>query len=525
MADSHSEPEKYSLDEMMERLGKSSTSNETEGELVTRADGTQALKVRKRKRRTEQPIKAKAAKTRKIRIIQVTILLILMMILGLGAAGLFVYSNSAPFRTRLLTKISQGTGASADVAQFRVTPLGVNSTRINLQWPENQLLQDLALTRVKADLSPSSYFGKSWSGNEAEAVQATLVMKLPPAGLSTSENAADFSAMHFNRLSANQLNITLNQGDSRMLQLNDTEGSFYQNLDAGNPELRLNKGSLSIANWPTLNLDRASITFQGNDINIGFLRLATSPNDRGTLALSGKISPYSPDTRNTLDITLSEFKISELMGSMSFLLPGKVDTREVEGSNTLTFGLGANPDADLKVSFASSLSSTLGIERFPFLYQLSRRFDDQWFLHPIFESKAIGQLERKGKNVMLTNLELEHRGKIAIVGNLSANQDEVLSGNLDLGVSPTLITNSGDARLDAIFSPVRDGFRWISLKASGIASDPNDNFESIYLNADPSTANLHNNSQAPADKSKEDTETAPELNSDEMWKYLSNSPR
>ena len=45
-----SDPEKYSIDEMMERLkGQPADDPATAGELVTRADGSQALRVRKRK--------------------------------------------------------------------------------------------------------------------------------------------------------------------------------------------------------------------------------------------------------------------------------------------------------------------------------------------------------------------------------------------------------------------------------------------------------------------------------------------
>jgi len=61
------EPESYTLDQMMERLKE--RGNE-EGELVTRADGTQALKVKKRKRRSEQPHKEAAKRQQKIRLFQ-----------------------------------------------------------------------------------------------------------------------------------------------------------------------------------------------------------------------------------------------------------------------------------------------------------------------------------------------------------------------------------------------------------------------------------------------------------------------
>ncbi|HAO94958.1 MAG TPA: hypothetical protein DCQ96_02785, partial [Verrucomicrobiales bacterium] len=50
-----SEPRSYSVEEMMEKLKKGKTQSATrDKELVTRADGSQVTRVRKRKRRTQQ---------------------------------------------------------------------------------------------------------------------------------------------------------------------------------------------------------------------------------------------------------------------------------------------------------------------------------------------------------------------------------------------------------------------------------------------------------------------------------------
>ncbi|MEY3896152.1 MAG: hypothetical protein RLZZ214_1672, partial [Verrucomicrobiota bacterium] len=57
MPASPSEPEKYSIDEMMDRLKSSPPPNPEDGELVIRPDGTQAIRVKRRKRRTSQPVK------------------------------------------------------------------------------------------------------------------------------------------------------------------------------------------------------------------------------------------------------------------------------------------------------------------------------------------------------------------------------------------------------------------------------------------------------------------------------------
>ncbi|MBU6327458.1 MAG: hypothetical protein KGQ89_07515, partial [Verrucomicrobia bacterium] len=64
------EPESYSLEEMMRRLKER---GHNEGELVVRSDGTQALKVKKRKRRSNQPHKEEMKRAQQFRVVQLAI--------------------------------------------------------------------------------------------------------------------------------------------------------------------------------------------------------------------------------------------------------------------------------------------------------------------------------------------------------------------------------------------------------------------------------------------------------------------
>jgi hypothetical protein len=95
-------PEKYSIDEMMDRLKQSSAENPDNGELVTRADGTQAVRVRKRKRRSKQPHKQDAQRTRRARVIQIAAAFVLVILAALTAGIGIIYANSSPFRNSLV---------------------------------------------------------------------------------------------------------------------------------------------------------------------------------------------------------------------------------------------------------------------------------------------------------------------------------------------------------------------------------------------------------------------------------------
>ena len=128
-----SEPESYNIEEMIDRLkGRSSDPSADEGQLVTRADGTVAIRVRKRKRRTDQPHKEQE---RRIRVLQVTGLLVFLLLIVLSLGGLTIYVNSPPFRKGVVTKIGWATGSDVALNQFRMNPSGANAGGVDLKWP------------------------------------------------------------------------------------------------------------------------------------------------------------------------------------------------------------------------------------------------------------------------------------------------------------------------------------------------------------------------------------------------------
>ena len=66
-SESSTDQSNYSVDEMMERLrrGEREKQSSEDGELVTREDGTQVMRVRRRKRRSKQPEAEARKKTKR----------------------------------------------------------------------------------------------------------------------------------------------------------------------------------------------------------------------------------------------------------------------------------------------------------------------------------------------------------------------------------------------------------------------------------------------------------------------------
>ena len=48
-----------------------------------------------------------------------------------------------------------------------------------------------------------------------------------------------------------------------------------------------------------------------------------------------------------------------------------------------------------------------------------------------------------------------------------------------------MITASKASRLNAMFGPPKEGFRWISLKIGGPVASPTDNFKDLFSSTSP----------------------------------------
>lgn len=476
-----SEPEKYSIDEMMNRLTATPSEDPANGELVTRSDGSQAIRVRKRKRRSTQPHKERADRNRKVRIVQVSAAFILLLLAALAIGAAVVYANSKPFREALVTRISQATGAKPDLETFRMNPRTANSGKLTLQWPQGNVLDTLSLRQLSAEIFPASFLGKAFTGEEVTVSEASLTLRLPQPGESLREIPASDGLLpvRFKRYRTPAFNLTLDTSEGKILQLNGTEASFSQDTVGGKPQMRLYHGDLGIPGWPKLRLDRGLIEFRGEETDIIGLRLMHELEDSGSFALSGTITPYQPAYLSSLAVSLESFQLSGLIGSQfGDLLSGRIDSSPTAKSNSFSFKPSVGTSPVLEVAFSVSPLSAIEVRRFPFLASLSNLLDeDDWFLKPVFDSDATGVLHRQNGTITLRDLNLESKGRMILRGDLSMNTNQSLSGNLRIGLPDSMIPTT--SRLKTVFSPPQDGYQWAAVKISGTAALPADNFQQL----------------------------------------------
>jgi len=476
-----SEPESYNIDEMMDRLkSRSSDSSTDEGQLVTRADGTKAIRVRKKKRRTEQPHKERE---RRIRVIQVAGLLIFLLLILLSLGGLTIYVNSPPFRESVVSKIGWATGADVELNQFRMNPSGANAGGVDLKWPSGNVLQSASLRLVHADVSPISYFGGVIGGQELDANTAAVVLRLPEPNMPATtwpEADGDFP-VHFAQCGARKFSLLMQGAKGVALRLSDSEATFISPRQSNPAQLILSKGALNITGWSQLQLDRAHIEFLADKADLVGLRLNYGNDLKGALGLSGFVAPYDVREPSVLRLEADAFLIPGITGEdLGNLLEGRIDAAPDLGPTELSLRFGEQPSASLRFAFRGTLGNPFRLKNFPFLYGLTQTLEDEWCTQPEFNDVVSGLIVRSPEYVELSQLELCSKGRMIVKGGLTRDHLGRLSGRLHVGVAHGMIKASENLVLDKMFGPPQESYRWIQVEISGTAKKPTDDFSQQY---------------------------------------------
>lgn len=492
MSEQSREPDKYSLDEMIDRLRGRDDGGPSEGELVTRSDGSQAMKVKKRRRRTDQTVNKKTKRNQRVQILQIAGFVVLIVVIGLIAGIGIIYANSSSFRDGLISKVESKSGARVELKQFRINPATANSNLVALGWPAGNALADLQLTNIVGRIAPSSFFGKTFSGEEIIAANGDLVLRTPIAGEAVhyAERASEIAPVQFDRYFVPVLNIYLGGEKKPSNMLAKTEASLFPGAVPGHAELRLHGGIFNFEGWPPLALDRSYMIFSGRDLEVKSLRfeIPLVPNqksaDPGFIEFSGSLKPLDPSATHTLAVELSSFKVSYLIGNeLGRFFLGRLETKDSPELNILLMPSGSRESASLELSTTNALGSRIDLSGFKFLPNLAKLLEDRWYELPNFDDQVSMIVSRNGASVELKKFALEERGRMAVRGTIANDESGQLRGKIAVGVPETMILARKSQTLAAMFGQAGEGYRWIDLEIGGTSSAPTDNFLDLFAAA------------------------------------------
>jgi hypothetical protein len=478
---SPTEPENYSISEMMDRLKERSSNSPSNGELVTRADGTQAIKVRSRKRRSHQPAKEDLRRSRKLRAIRLIGAAVLTLSLIATAAGIVVYMNGSGYRDKLRARVEEATGAKADVSKVRVTPIGADVSALALSWPDTSPIKELKLEGIAAELRISSFLGQPWTGEEVAAGKGAIRFGMPVTpGQGAETNHKDH--FRFNRFRSSDFSMYFGQADRPAFSILNSSVSFYPRDANGRPAIRLKKGAVKfLPGFPEFNLDTALVGVIGRRLDIVDMRLIhPDGTSRGALTISGQVEPAAPGVVSTLDVEVEGLELSHLAGAeMGHILRGSIDTTDTTHSNFVSFNMSEPEKPRMVLSFMGGVRSQLILSQLAFLSNLKQIFADPAYDNLVLDSGSGGILRIEGTGSTLDDLDLNVRNRVSIRGSITVASDKTLSGRLRVGLPA--VTVKSNAVLDATFGGVVDDVRWIDVNLSGTSAAPTDDFAKKVL--------------------------------------------
>lgn len=473
------EPENYSIDDMMDRLrSRGEGGRDGQPQLVTREDGTQVYRMRKRKRRSFQPKKEKEKRQRRFRVFQVSAAVGIVALGGLSILGSIVYLNSAAYRDTILSRIRNWTGAEPRITQFRVTPVSAAADTMELSWPEDSVLQSLKMSGVRGDLRVSSMFGGAWKGSELIAGNGgTLVLRQPSASASRPVTSRNGDCPFQFRFRSPKLTVLMGGAENPSVRLGGSEATLTLSDPAASAaNLQFEGGDLSIRGWGDFVLKFASMQFEPTGIRLGNLRMTPAGGDKGEIEIRNPDGvPLQVDQGETeLKLGVSRLPLSVLSGPpMGSWLSATVESPQDGPAGSFRFIGGAAPAFSCRVPFEAAIASDSRASGFPLFAVLAKELGESWYRTPRFDLAFGGTVTRDAKVSAVEDLKLEARGRLSVKGRVAADSTGTLEGVLEIGV-PETAADTASVAFRRVFAQRERGYAWAKVKVSGTGASPMD---------------------------------------------------
>lgn len=481
MPEPDTEPENYSIDEMMERLrSRSGDTRDGEPELVTRDDGTQAYKVRKRKRRSHQPKKEKEKRQRRFKVAQVVGAVVLVGAAGLSLLGGVIYLNTDGYRKNLLSKVETWTGAKADVANLSVTPITIGAGSFKLQWPEGSMLKSLSANQVSGKLGLSSFFG-TWKGEELVASGGAQLLLGAPAAERPAEPQRSGNLPFQFRYRAKQLAVVAGDPARPAFRVDQSEGQLtVLDEQASVCNLLLQGGTLTLQGWEPLTLDFASIQGVPGGLRLGTLRLIAPSAAKSSIVIDNPENHITGFDGKplTYGMELSHVPIGSLIGpGLGKLFTAEIDsvTDDKVEPASITLAVLSDQPVSFQAPFRARPTISPTLTGLAFLDRLKDDLKSALYTKPAFDLQAEGVVRRDAAGIRLEQLELRTRGYIALKGSITVGPAGELGGVLDIGIPEGSIHEAGAAYVRT-FRRNEAGIAWATVKLSGTIDKPADDF-------------------------------------------------
>ncbi len=471
--------DQYSLDEMMKALREKERAKEEKGEVVTRSDGSVARKVKRRRRRSDQPEKPSPEKEKKNLLFKVILVACGLFALFLIGFFLLLNHNSKGYQEKLEKIASDWTGAEVRLQGYKRLPFSVNVRAATFDWPANSYLRELSVSRVDGDAKFSSFLGARPGGLQIGGTNGKLVMGMPTAtgelGQTFEEEDFPFT---FDQYYCQALDVVF--GESKQIGLRGVSASLRHIPNDGS-QLTMDQGSLVLKGWEAFPISSGLMRFQDGAIDLKSLSLDSPESDDSLFTSNFKISgliPLAAGEKAHLKTETGQFSFSALAGKkLSRFFNGAV----IESDGDIFYTIGEEELDELMIRFSAD---QIKIINFPFLANMAELFPDRQLEEMKFDSGLSGSaitgvLRARPEGIAIENLEMAQKGNLRFRGGMIISKAGKIAGKVELSINRVFVaSNELLANSSLLRGSEKTGYIKVSFRLGGTIKNPTDTFRS-----------------------------------------------
>ncbi len=440
------------------------------GELVTRADGSKAIKVKSHKRRSHQPKKEKQRKNQRNKIILISLGVVGLLLAGIAFTVMIGYYNGNRFKEKVTTTVANITGAETELEKLDVSLSTAKIQKIHLDWKEkNSVVDYLQLEKVVADFGVFSFFGGGWNGSEVQSSNGEIHLRLNenPAQMNTGGEAlVDFE---FTTYKCNDLDAVI--GKDGDWKVNGSRAEFRVTED-GVKQVYLYGGSINAPFFEEYQIKSGVAEVKPTLVDLN-LNLA-SKNGRGSILLVGDVGYKSSDSIS-LVTKFTDANLDDWIDAKAQRFIRGVMTN---GEGVFKMNLGDFKSKEITTNVESNATDIISFE---FLETLSLKLRNSFYGNKLaFTGDSSYRVSWLKDKVMVSNMKLIEPDRMQILGDFTINRSNELSGSFKIGVA-TEAMNPVDLRaLKKVFKEDKGDYIWTNITLSGSVDTPKDDLDDQF---------------------------------------------